>query len=148
MSRYNFHNARLNMCYGGDRLPSRDDVLEPRSAVSEGVVMVENMRDRLAETEARLERARAREAELSRQLEEMKKYVHVMEILEAYLRRRYVEQQDQLIQLYSAVLLKSGFSPNMIIKRLGNVLLGLFRFKFRVLKPFLGLLTFQSSYLD
>ncbi|XP_051117165.1 protein SKIP34 isoform X3 [Andrographis paniculata] len=104
MSRYNFHNARLNMCYGGDRLPSRDDVLEPRSAVSEGVVMVENMRDRLAETEARLERARAREAELSRQLEEMKKYVHVMEILEAYLRRRYVEQQDQLIQLYSAVL--------------------------------------------
>ncbi|KAH0745260.1 hypothetical protein KY285_006917 [Solanum tuberosum] len=62
-------------------------------AANENAVVVENLRDRLAETEARLERARAREAELSRQLEEMKRYVCVMEILECYLKRRYREQQ-------------------------------------------------------
>lgn len=68
--------------------------------------MVEDLRDRLAETEARLEQARAREAELSRQLEEMKRFVSVMEILETYLRRRYREQQDQLVRLYSSVSTK------------------------------------------
>ncbi|KAH0714154.1 hypothetical protein KY284_007059 [Solanum tuberosum] len=87
------------MCYGGQRLPSKDDLTDPTRrtrtlpAANENVVVVENLRDRLAETEARLERARAREAELSRQLEEMKRYVCVMEILECYLKRRYKEQQ-------------------------------------------------------
>ncbi|MCD9638287.1 Protein skip34 [Datura stramonium] len=65
------------MCYGGQRLPSKDDLIDPNRtrtspAANEDTVVVENLRDRLAETEARLERARAREAELSRQLEEMK----------------------------------------------------------------------------
>uniref|UniRef100_A0A3Q7JIZ1 Protein SKIP34 n=1 Tax=Solanum lycopersicum TaxID=4081 RepID=A0A3Q7JIZ1_SOLLC len=87
------------MCYGGQRLPSKDDLTDPTRrtrtlpAANENAVVVENLRDRLAETEARLERARAREAELSRQLEEMKRYVCVMEILECYLKRRYREQQ-------------------------------------------------------
>ncbi|KAL0461443.1 UNVERIFIED_CONTAM: protein SKIP34 [Sesamum latifolium] len=90
------------MCYGSERLPSKDDIVEIRPVENENTVVVENLRDRLAETEARLERARAREAELSRRLEEMKKFVLVMEILETYLRRRYREQQDHLVQLYSS----------------------------------------------
>ncbi|EPS73306.1 hypothetical protein M569_01453, partial [Genlisea aurea] len=64
--------------------------------------VVRNLRERLAETEARLELARAREAELNRRLEEMKKFVRVMEILETYLRRRYREQQDHLVSLFSS----------------------------------------------
>ncbi|KAJ8557496.1 hypothetical protein K7X08_003121 [Anisodus acutangulus] len=67
------------MCYG-QRLPSKDDLTDPTRnrtrtspAANENAVVVENLRYRLAETEARLERARAREAELSRQLEEMKR---------------------------------------------------------------------------
>lgn len=90
------------MCYGGERLPSKQDFdghTPTRPTTNEAVV--ENLRDRLAETEALLERARAREAELSRQLEEMKRFVSVMEILENYLKRRYREQQDQLCRLYS-----------------------------------------------
>ncbi|KAG8383614.1 hypothetical protein BUALT_Bualt04G0032200 [Buddleja alternifolia] len=69
------------MCYGGERLPSKDDFFEttspplPLEDQNVGGVPLENMRDRLAETEARLERARAREAELSRRLDEMKKFV-------------------------------------------------------------------------
>ncbi|KAL2531286.1 Protein SKIP34 [Abeliophyllum distichum] len=94
------------MCYGRDRLPSRDEISEiqarNRPVDNENAVAVENMRDRLAETEARLEQARAREAELSRQLEEMKKFVRVMEILERYLRRRYTEQQDHLARFYTS----------------------------------------------
>lgn len=77
-------------------------MVEIRPVENENTVVVENLRDRLAETEARLERAREREAELSRRLEEMKKFVHVMEILETYLRRRYREQQDDLVRLYSS----------------------------------------------
>ncbi|XP_022893847.1 protein SKIP34 [Olea europaea var. sylvestris] len=92
------------MCYGGGRLPSRDEISEIQARTrlldNENALAVENMRDRLAETEARLEQARAREAELSRQLEEMKKFVCVMEILEKYLRRRYTEQQDHLARFY------------------------------------------------
>ncbi|XP_027077407.2 protein SKIP34 [Coffea arabica] len=106
------------MCYGGERLPSKEDfdVNGPTrpttaaarlAAVNENEAVVENLRDRLAETEARLERARAREAELSRQLEEMKRFVSVMEILETYLKRRYREQQDQLCRLFSPVSAKS-----------------------------------------
>lgn len=105
------------MCYGGERLPSKEDFngnspTRPTTtarlvAVNENEVVVENLRDRLAETEARLERARAREAELSRQLEEMKRFVSVMEILETYLKRRYREQQDQLCRLFSPVSAKS-----------------------------------------
>ncbi|CAN4126783.1 unnamed protein product [Withania somnifera] len=86
------------MCYGGQRLPSKDELTEPtrRTRTSpptvENAVVFENLRHRLAETEARLERARAREAELSRKLEEMKRFVCVMEILECYLKRQYREK--------------------------------------------------------
>ncbi|KAI3451248.1 hypothetical protein Pfo_007913 [Paulownia fortunei] len=90
------------MCYGSERLPSKDDIVETPPVENENRVAVENLRDRLAETEARLERARAREAELSRRLDEMKKFVRVMEILETYLRRRYAEHQDRLTELYSS----------------------------------------------
>lgn len=58
--------------------------------------VLENLRGRLVETEARLQRARAREAELSRRIEEMKRFVSVMEILETYLKRRMREQQEEL----------------------------------------------------
>lgn len=90
------------MCYGRERLPSRDDVVETPPVENVNRVVVDNLRDRLAETEARLERARAREAELSRRLDEMKKFVRVMEILETYLRRRYAEQRERLLRLYSS----------------------------------------------
>ncbi|CAI9111433.1 OLC1v1011654C1 [Oldenlandia corymbosa var. corymbosa] len=97
------------MCYGGERLPSREDfsfttptVPEP-PPVNDTVVLIDGIFNRLAETEARLERARAREAELIRRLEEMRRLVSVMEILETYLKRRYGEHQDQLYRLYSQV---------------------------------------------
>ncbi|KAI3895826.1 hypothetical protein MKW98_025617 [Papaver atlanticum] len=61
--------------------------------------MIEILRGDLAETEARLARARAREAELSRRLESMKRFLSVMQILEAYLRTRLREQQQALIQI-------------------------------------------------
>ncbi|KAI3896175.1 hypothetical protein MKX03_000295 [Papaver bracteatum] len=61
--------------------------------------VIEILRGDLAETEARLARARAREAELSRRLESMKRFLSVMQILEAYLRTRLREQQQALIQI-------------------------------------------------
>ncbi|KAL8507446.1 hypothetical protein ACS0TY_018116 [Phlomoides rotata] len=64
-----------------ERLPWWDDVVGTPLVEIGNRVSVENLRDRLAETEARLERARAREAELSHRLDEMKKFMHVMEIL-------------------------------------------------------------------
>ncbi|XP_055816513.1 protein SKIP34 [Solanum dulcamara] len=96
------------MCYGGQRLPAKDELTDPARrtrtlpAANGNAVVVENLRDRLAETEARLERARAREAELSRQLEEMKRYVSVMEILECYLKRRYREQQVRTLTVVNS----------------------------------------------
>ncbi|XP_075488706.1 protein SKIP34 [Primulina tabacum] len=97
------------MCYGSGRLPSEDDVVEIRPVENQNRAIVENLLARLAETEARLERARAREAELSNRLDEMKKFVRVMEIIETYLRRRCREQQDQLARLrsYSSVWVSS-----------------------------------------
>ncbi|KAF3439199.1 hypothetical protein FNV43_RR17474 [Rhamnella rubrinervis] len=98
------------MCYGQHRSFSRDENLTPsqalRSAI-ENTVVVEDLRSRLAETEARLERARAREAELSRRLEEMKRFVSVMEILEAFLKRRFSEQQQHVSRLLSPVPTKN-----------------------------------------
>ncbi|GMN34001.1 hypothetical protein TIFTF001_004460 [Ficus carica] len=93
------------MCYGQQqRSFSGDENLTPsrpsRSAV-DNAAAVENLRGRLAETEARLAQARAREAELSRRLEEMKRFVSVMEILETYLKRRFREQRDDVVRLLS-----------------------------------------------
>ncbi|KAK4843880.1 hypothetical protein QYF36_013872 [Acer negundo] len=65
------------MCYGNQRSLSPDPLTSSgnrRSPVINALV-VEDLRGRLAETEARLERARAREAELSRRLEEMKRFI-------------------------------------------------------------------------
>ncbi|KAL3630453.1 hypothetical protein CASFOL_023437 [Castilleja foliolosa] len=87
------------MCNGTQRLPLLEDTIV---AENENTTVIENLSDRIAEMEVRLERARAREAEMSRRLEEMKKFVNVMDILETYLRRRYKEQQDHLVQLYSS----------------------------------------------
>ncbi|GAA0167710.1 hypothetical protein Leryth_012775 [Lithospermum erythrorhizon] len=89
------------MCYGGQRPPSRDDITtsaQSTATVDQNMAAVENLRRRLEESEERLERARAREAELGRLLEAMKKFVSVMEILENYLNRRY---REQLSRLYS-----------------------------------------------
>ncbi|KAM7523814.1 hypothetical protein LguiA_013716 [Lonicera macranthoides] len=77
------------MCCGSRRFPSRDEPTPP--AIDN--TAVDDLRDRLVETEERLERARAREAELTLRLEEMKRFVSVMEILETYLKQRFLEQQ-------------------------------------------------------
>ncbi|PQM39081.1 protein SKIP34 [Prunus yedoensis var. nudiflora] len=91
------------MCYGQQRPFSRDN-LTPTRVVrlpNDNAVVVADLRGRLAETEARLARARAREAELSRRLNEMKRFVSVMEILETYLKRRFREQQEYVSGLFS-----------------------------------------------
>ncbi|KAE8010509.1 hypothetical protein FH972_006876 [Carpinus fangiana] len=91
------------MCYGQQPPFSRKSLVAPRAAAqaTDNVAMVESLRGRLAETEARLARARAREAELSRRLEEMKRFVSVMEILENYLKRRFLEQQQLVVHLFT-----------------------------------------------
>ena len=94
----------LAMCYGQQRSFSTDENLTPSRTVrlvTESAVVVQNLRGRLAKTEALLARARAREAELSRRLDEMKRFVSVMEILETYLKRRFREQQDDVARLFS-----------------------------------------------
>ncbi|KAJ4825336.1 hypothetical protein Tsubulata_002679 [Turnera subulata] len=99
------------MCYGHHRSFSRDDLIPSRNRPSRDddnddggdESVVQDLRGRLADTEARLQRARAREAELSRQLEEMRRFVSVMEILESYLKRRYREQQQHVARLFSSI---------------------------------------------
>ena len=94
------------MCYGQHQAFSRDSLSsstrqQPPATENNNNAedVVDNLRDRLADTEARLARARAREAELSQRLEEMKRFVSVMEILETYLKRRFREQQDHVDRL-------------------------------------------------
>lgn len=87
------------MCCGSRRFPSKD---EPKPPAIDNAA-VDDLRDRLVETEERLERARAREAELTLRLEEMKRFVSVMEILETYLKQRFLKQQQKLNLLISPV---------------------------------------------
>ncbi|KAI3669217.1 hypothetical protein L6452_40444 [Arctium lappa] len=94
------------MCYGSQRLPPSGDEVTPttvraRPPTDVNTAVVETLRLRLAETEARLQEARAREAELSKKLFEMKRFVSVMEILETYLKQRFLDQQHQLSLLIS-----------------------------------------------
>ncbi|XP_031284033.1 protein SKIP34-like [Pistacia vera] len=95
------------MCYGHPHRrslpPDHFTPSRTHRTLNDNALAVEELHGRLAETEARLERARAREAELSRRLEEMKRFVLVMEILETYLKRRFREQQEQLSQLFSSL---------------------------------------------
>ncbi|XP_019056509.1 PREDICTED: protein SKIP34 [Tarenaya hassleriana] len=91
------------MCYGHQQPLSRR---RRRSPEVEEDTVVEDPRDRIAEMEARLRRARRREAELSRRLEEMKQFVSVMEILESYLKRRFLEQQERVARLFSSITAK------------------------------------------
>ncbi|KAL2905872.1 Protein SKIP34 [Bienertia sinuspersici] len=91
------------MCYNHEEEWRREaDNLTPPppSAAARSAAL---LRVRLAETELRLEQARAREAELSRQLFEMKRFVSVMEILESYLKRRFREQQHLLSRQISSL---------------------------------------------
>ncbi|KAG5529607.1 hypothetical protein RHGRI_030104 [Rhododendron griersonianum] len=90
------------MCYGQQRSLSKPDLTPSRPRTAAAAAAVDDLRDRLAETEARLERARAREAELSRRLDEMKRFVSVMEILETYLKRRFLEQHEIVVRLLSS----------------------------------------------
>lgn len=96
------------MCYGQQRSLSKDSLTPSRDTApaTENVLVVENLRGRLADTEARLARARAREAELSHRLEEMKRFVSVMEILETYLNRRFLEQQENVARLFTPLARK------------------------------------------
>ncbi|KAK9285704.1 hypothetical protein L1049_024903 [Liquidambar formosana] len=96
------------MCYDHQRSFSSDELMSSRNirSATENAAVVEDLRGRLAETEARLAQARAREAALSRQLEEMKRFASVMEILETYLKRRFHEQQEQVARLLSPVFHK------------------------------------------
>lgn len=102
------------MCYGQHQAFSRDSLSsstrqQPPATENNNnnnnnaEDVVDNLRDRLADTEARLARARAREAELSQRLEEMKRFVSVMEILETYLKRRFREQQDHVDRLFKSL---------------------------------------------
>ncbi|KAK6923271.1 hypothetical protein RJ641_011575 [Dillenia turbinata] len=108
------------MCYNHLELFSGDEFRSPRrrnQTQTENAEAVEDLRVRLADTEARLQRARAREAELSRRLEEMKRFVSVMEILESYLKRRFLEQRDLVERLLSppCLLLLSIISSTRVL---------------------------------
>lgn len=106
---YLFLSSLCTMCYGHNQSLSRNSLRSRRSDDGENedtVMVVDDLRDRLAETEARLRRARAREAGLSRRLEQMKRFVSVMEIMEAFLERRFQEQKDRIDRLFSPVSTK------------------------------------------
>ncbi|KAL0721529.1 hypothetical protein Bca4012_036128 [Brassica carinata] len=94
------------MCYGHNQSFSRNSLRSQSHDGENEDSGVDDLRDRLAETEARLRRARAREAELSRRLEQMKRFVSVMEIMEAFLERRFQEQKDRIDRLFSPVSTK------------------------------------------
>ncbi|KAE8647547.1 hypothetical protein Csa_002974 [Cucumis sativus] len=87
------------MCNGHHRPLFRGSLPPYQTSVPENgaVSVVDNLRGRLEETELRLAQVRAREAELSRLLEEMKRLVSVMEILENYLKRQYSDRQEYVI---------------------------------------------------
>ncbi|GJX93253.1 hypothetical protein Tco_0347839 [Tanacetum coccineum] len=94
------------MCYGSQRLPPSEDDLSDRPPTINTAV-VETLRLRLAETEARIQRARAREQQLSQKLIQMKRFVSVMEIIESYLRTKFLHQQNQLNRLMNESTVKS-----------------------------------------
>ncbi|KAG6604066.1 Protein SKIP34, partial [Cucurbita argyrosperma subsp. sororia] len=88
------------------RLIGRGSISPNQTSVPENggdASVVDNLRGRLAETESRLAQVRAREAALSRLLEEMKRLVSVMEILENYLKRRYSDRQEYVVRLLAPV---------------------------------------------
>ncbi|KAK8501386.1 hypothetical protein V6N12_021081 [Hibiscus sabdariffa] len=87
------------MCYGH----RRRSLSPTRLTRNNNALAVDTLRARLAETEAQLERARAREAELTRRLEEMKRFILVMEILESYLKQRFREQQEYVARIFSSL---------------------------------------------
>ncbi|XP_011657944.1 protein SKIP34 [Cucumis sativus] len=93
------------MCNGHHRPLFRGSLPPYQTSVPENgaVSVVDNLRGRLEETELRLAQVRAREAELSRLLEEMKRLVSVMEILENYLKRQYSDRQEYVVRLLSPV---------------------------------------------
>ncbi|PIA56192.1 hypothetical protein AQUCO_00700505v1 [Aquilegia coerulea] len=91
------------MCFDQQRSMLMSDLNVSRFRSANGNVMVEILRGRLAETESRLERARARELELSRRLDDMKRFISVMEILETYLKRVLKERQAQIMDRISLV---------------------------------------------
>nr|XP_043617920.1 protein SKIP34 [Erigeron canadensis] len=91
------------MCYGSHRFPPSGEEIRSRPESQENAAVVESLRLRLAETEARLQRAREREAALTKKLNEMKRFVSVMEIIETYLKQRFIHQQNQLALLLSSV---------------------------------------------
>ncbi|XP_021728280.1 protein SKIP34-like [Chenopodium quinoa] len=96
------------MCYNHEEEWRReyDNHTPPQSAaaaVARSVALLEDLRARAAETEFRLQQARAREAALTRQLHETKRFVLVMEIIESYLQRRFLQQQQLLARLLSPV---------------------------------------------
>ncbi|ESQ31309.1 hypothetical protein EUTSA_v10005325mg [Eutrema salsugineum] len=94
------------MCYGHNQSLSRSSLRRRSYDGDNDDTVVDDLRERLAETEARLRRARAREAELSRRLEQMKRFVSVMEIMETFLERRFQEQRDRIARLFSPVSTK------------------------------------------
>ncbi|KAJ7943735.1 protein SKIP34 [Quillaja saponaria] len=93
------------MCCGRQQSLCRENVNTSRArrSATDNALLVEDLRGRLTDTEARLARARAREAELTRLLEEMKRFVSVMKILESYLKRQFREQQGHVARLMSTV---------------------------------------------
>ncbi|CAA7034685.1 unnamed protein product [Microthlaspi erraticum] len=94
------------MCYGHHQSLPRSSLRRQSYDGDSDDTAIDDLRDRLAETEARLRRARAREAELSRRLEQMKRFVSVMEIMETYLERRCQEHKDRIARLFSPLSTK------------------------------------------
>jgi len=88
------------MCNGHRRSSFGDSLFPYQTSVPENgdASVVDNIRGRLAEAESRLAVVRAREVELSRLLEEMKRLVSVMEILENYLKRQYRDRQEYVVR--------------------------------------------------
>ncbi|GLU13037.1 hypothetical protein SLE2022_296860 [Rubroshorea leprosula] len=100
------------MCQGRQRSISPDHRLSTnRRPSNDNAEVVEYLRGQLAETEARLQRIRAREAELSRRLQEMKRFLSVMEILDSYIKRRFQEQRETVLRVLSSVPTRSEL-PN------------------------------------
>ncbi|CAN8264240.1 unnamed protein product [Cochlearia groenlandica] len=94
------------MCCGHNQSLSRNSLRCRSYDGDNDDTVVDDLRVRIAETESRLRLARAREAELSRRLEQMKRFVSVMEIMETFLERRFQEQKDRISRLFSPVKTK------------------------------------------
>ncbi|KAK9112926.1 hypothetical protein Scep_020445 [Stephania cephalantha] len=79
------------MCFDQQRSIPASDLAQ----LGLGLGPIERLRVQLAETEAQLARVRAREAELTRRLKHMRRFLSVMEILKSFLTERSSGRQSE-----------------------------------------------------